>query len=289
MKARAGSSPNIAPSSHAHRPRGSRRGGVGIAVAASVALGAVTYLSFSLVPGPADTSSTLSSTNEAKPVYINRWTVGAMAHKRRAEADRNLVRALSLVGVSPESLTAAGVSSQSVATVVGNARTYLSEHGTALWAAMDSRRAAVADKAAKEKKVVAGIASENDKSAANTACTALVSACSSSDNALNGVYAAATASLSSEQKAILATLRANKGREFDLKYLTVSRTEAQWTDLRDALANARIAAKTGDEPDSGAASLVSSTDGETAVGNAASGLTNNLAGITTAWSQAVSG
>jgi len=261
-----------------------------VLLAAAVALGAVTYVSFSLMPDSSGTSGTASSTmSEFKPMYVNRWTAAIIAHTRKAEADQNLVRALSLVGLSPESLAAAGVASESVATVIANARTHLSENGTALWAAMDGHRSAVADKTVKERKVVAGLASENEKTAAGTACSALGTASSARDTALSAVYTAATASLSSEQKALLAVLRSNKGREFDVKYLTVARDQEQWTALRDALANARVAAKTGDEADSGAASLVTSTDNETAVSGAASGLSNNLVGVASAWNQAISG
>lgn len=271
------------------RPRGSRRGGAGTVLAGAVALGAVTLASFSLMSSPGDSSGSASSTSEYRPMPANRWAAAAVARKYKMEIDRQLVRALSLVGITPESLAAAGVASESVAGVVSNAQGYLAENGTALWASIATHRTAVADKATKQRKVVAGIATENEKTAAATACSTLSSACSARDSAVNALYAAATASLNNDQKAVLAALRTNKGREFDLKYLTVTRTEDQWTALRDALANARIAAKTGEEADGTAATLISTTNGESAVSAAASGMTNTLPAVTTAWDQAVSG
>lgn len=290
MNARPRSRTDLPAPRHATRPFTRRRGGVGILLAAAVAMGALTYVSFSLMPAPTSGSSSESSTSTVKPASIaNRWlAVGAM-RKARTEDNQQLVRALALAGVTPETLAAAGVAAESVPAVVANARDYLAEHGTALWAAMADHRAAVADRAAKERKVVAGIATENEKTAADTACSTLAGACSAQDSALNALYAAAAATLNNDQKAALAALRANTGRQFDLKYLAAARTQDQWVALRDALSNTHAAAKTGDEADPTAAALIAATDEEPAVNAADDGLSNSLPAINTAWIEAVAG
>ncbi len=268
-----------------------RRGGAGIAVAGTIALGAVTYLSFSLMPDPTTgaVTSGVSSASEAGPRVYHPWAFMMLAATYKHEADQRLVRALALAGITPETLAAAGVAAESVEGVIDDAREHLAEHGTALWAAMDAHREAVADRDTRLRKVVSGVASQNEKSAADSACSALSSACSGRDSALDGLYAAATAGLGSEQKAVLAVLRANKGRDLPVKYKTAARTDAEWTALRDALAGVRIANKTGEEVAEADTTLVSNTDAENAVSAAATGLGNNLAGVSSAWESAVAG
>ena len=279
---------------HPHRPHHSRRGGAGIAAAALVAIAGLSYMAVSTLKGPDSPTSASSATSGDSALasaptfhsaFYSRLMAAVAIARQQVLATRQLTRALAMAGVTPEGLAAGGVTSETVATVVSDARGYLTEHGTAFWAAMDNYRAAVADHDAKARKVASGVASSQEKTALDTACTTLASTASARASALAAFSAAATASLSEGQRTLLATVLANKGHEVPLKYLTTTHTEAEWVALREALANVRTASVTGEEADSGATALIA--DADSGVSTAAGNLENSLAAVTTAWSQAL--
>ena len=67
----------------------------------------------------------------------------------------------------------------------------------------------------------------------------------------------------------------------------VDRTEVQWVQLRDYLANERIAEKLGEEPDANAQAALAQIRNNLAVSTAKANLDANLAVVELAWAQAV--
>lgn len=294
-------------STHGHAPsrslcaQPSRRGGAAIAAAAVVALSGLTYLSITLwapdaplgrdAGRPNDPSS--SSSSSALPaasspgLIVSRWTAPVLMARVREAENRELARALSLVGITPRTLAAAGVEVGAVPGVITGAREHLAEHGAALWAALESARTATGQSAAAERKVVSGTASQQERSAADAARSGLAAALSAKSAALEGLYSAATASLAPEPRAVLTTLRANRGWDLDLAYLSSERTQEQWVALRDAVSHVTTAAKLGEEADPAMAAIVTSAGQEGAASGVSSNLANSLVGVASAWDQSL--
>ena len=98
----------------------------------------------------------------------------------------------------------------------------------------------------------------------------------------------ATAGLSENQRAALATIRRNRHWDLPLEFLVVDRAESEWVALRDCLANERIAAKLDDEePDPVAQAVLGQLRSHPAVLVARGNLDGNLAVLTMVWQQAV--
>ena len=103
-------------------------------------------------------------------------------------------------------------------------------------------------------------------------------------------FAAAVDGLDSGKAATLATLHAT-GAQWDLptQYLAGSHSEADWVNLRDALANDRIATAQHIDPDPDSHQLILSALADPNVAAANSNLANNLVGVQSAWNTAVFG
>ncbi|MEW6747138.1 MAG: hypothetical protein AB1486_30755 [Planctomycetota bacterium] len=194
------------------------------------------------------------------------------------------------VGLSPEELTAAGVSEAAVGAVVAGVGGYLLDHPTALAQADQDCFSAKNDADRLGALVRSGLASPSEVTACSQALADLASAESARQAVLDALFAAGTAELSSTQQQTLARLRVNGAAwELPLEFLVVTRAEAEWVRLRAALANERIAAKNYEDPDAGDQAYLSSRRAEDAVAAAITGLETNLAGVRAAWEDAIAG
>ena len=106
---------------------------------------------------------------------------------------------------------------------------------------------------------------------------------------LGDLYTAAVAGLGAGPKSVLAELKANGTWDLPTQYLAVNRTQAGWVDLREDLANLRIAGQIGEDPDAGCQQAVAEADGDPAVSAAATNLSNNLTTVSQAWTAAIGG
>ena len=194
--------------------------------------------------------------------------------------------ALSMVGLSPQYLAAAGLSESQATALVVNAKAYLSQHGDTFFGAADEVRARlIGCTTAASARSGAALAGQSPRQRW-TPRTRLASATSAKATVIDGLIGAATEGLPRTAVATLATLRANRQKELPTKYLAANRTKAEWAALRDALANQRISARSGEPTDAGCQRLIAETDAQTAVASAASGL-EKAAAIRTAWDAAV--
>lgn len=191
-------------------------------------------------------------------------------------------------GLDAKALAAAGVSSGSIAAVVQAAANAAGEQASAL-ATADANYAsnrATADRL--QRRIQSGHGDQEDVTAYQAACTARDSAATARETALAAIITGATAGLSSGQRSTLATIRANRSWNLPLEFLVVNREQAEWVAVRDALANEKIAAKLGDEPDAASQTALGVWRANQAVAAARVSLDTNLAALTTAWNTATS-
>jgi len=115
---------------------------------------------------------------------------------------------------------------------------------------------------------------------------ALANAQATRDGALASLFTSGSAGLTSTQRASLTAIRANRSWKLPTEFLVVSRTEAEWIALRDALSNERTAAKNGDTPNATCQALLGTERAVAAVASARASLDTNLSSVTSAWNAA---
>jgi hypothetical protein len=197
--------------------------------------------------------------------------------------------ALRRTGLTPESLAAAGLAEQAVGTVVAAGRAYLVDHEADLDAADEAFGTARNTRDRLQRLVESGLATENDVTALTAAQTALSTATTNRDAILSGLYDAAIAGLGGEQKAVIAQIKAGSAWDLPTQYLATTRSQTQWVDLRDDLANLRISAQLEEEPDPGCVQDVNTANADPAVAAASTNLSNQLAVVSQAWTAAIGG
>jgi len=189
-------------------------------------------------------------------------------------------------GLSPEALAAAGVQPAQVAGTVQSAVGAVSQAPDALGIADAAYAEARANTDRLKRKIQSGKAEEGDVQAYQTAKAALATATGQRETILNQVFDSATASLGDSRHQALLAIRANKVWNLPTEFLVVSRSEQEWVQLRDALANERIAPKVGEEPDPTAQAQLAAWRAHASVAAAKTGLDSNLATIRAGWTEA---
>lgn len=199
--------------------------------------------------------------------------------------------ALTRVGLDAASLTAAGLTVNQITSLVSDAEEHLMEHMDALRLADEGWSNARRDADRLEALIRAGGGSGEDVQALATARATLATKASERDALLSGLFAAATGESAQGAAELLTTMRANReaGWEVPQQYLTMTRTQLEWVQLREALANLRIAAQLGEEPDQACSTLVGTCNAAGNVANAKTSLDANLATNAAAWTAAING
>lgn len=195
---------------------------------------------------------------------------------------------LARVGITAENLAAAGCSAEDVTGLVQDAVASLDAAAwTALQNADSGYRDAAADADRLGKLVRAGQASQDDLSGYATAKATLASAQTTRDGLLEGFFGDATDGLTQGQVTLLQTIHAAADRHVPVQYKAKARTDAEWTSLRNALANLKTAAQCGEDDDYNCSQLVTQTDAETEVVTAETNLDQHLASVEAAFGQAL--
>jgi hypothetical protein len=186
-------------------------------------------------------------------------------------------------GLTPEALAAAGLGEASTMSVGGAAQlantglvTSLRDLDHAVGQARNARDAA-------ERKIQSGKASPEEVAAFPGLEQAFATASAARDTAVNGLFAAATEGLNSTQRATLTAIRANAHWKLPTEFLVVERTEAEWVELRAALANERIAARNEEAPNQQCQALLGTARANPAVAAAKTALDTNLATVKQSW------
>ncbi|MEE8153796.1 MAG: hypothetical protein V3T53_02425 [Phycisphaerales bacterium] len=221
------------------------------------------------------------------------WT--ATTQRARARAFTTLIEpsaselsvALIRAGTSPEALAAAGLSAGGATMVVSNLRNFMIANPAALDVA-DTAFASAKQSVDELKRLIqSGQGAAEDVTAYNTAKTQLSLAKAQRQNVLDDFFTAATASLGQAQKDTLTAVRGNSDWDRPTEFLVLNHTDADWVELRECLANERIAADQGEEPDPDAQTTLSDYRSATPVAAAKANLDANLAVIAAAWDQAI--
>lgn len=198
-----------------------------------------------------------------------------------------LAAAMLRIGLGPAQLTAAGGSPSTVATVVDDSLDDMIANPAVIELA-DAAFAGSKQQCDLLKRVIqSGQATSEQITTYAVARTQLSLADSQRHSVLTALLTSAAASLNASQQDTLAAIRGNRNWDLPIEFLTVDRTEAQWVQLREALANERISAKLGEEPDPEAQALLLQLRGNPLVATAKANLDANLTVITVAWEQAI--
>ena len=199
-----------------------------------------------------------------------------------ADFPATLIRA----GLDPKALAAAGVASGTVSAVLSNAASQINSDPTALSSADDALASARTSVDHLTSLIQSGHGTQDDITALATAQSSLATATSQRQTALDAIFNAAVANLSDAQKTALSKIRANRPWDVAIEFLVVDRTESQWVQVRDALANERIAVSLPDSLNQTAQSNLATWRSDTGVASAKSSLDSNLSAVTTAWNSA---
>ena len=203
--------------------------------------------------------------------------------------NHELAVALSRTGLSAESLAAAGATAVQTTALVDDARSYLTLHVQEVRDTEQALADAKFESDRLERKIQAGLGTQEDLAAYATAKAAAAAALAARDAELADFYTAAAEDLSATPKAVLSKLKGNTVWDVLPQYRAADRTQAEWVALRDALANKRIAEAAGGTPDEGCTQLLATADADPAVSAAKANLDSKLAEVTTAWNAAVYG
>lgn len=198
-----------------------------------------------------------------------------------------LAVALIRAGLDAETLAAAGVSPNSVGTVVGDVTDHLMTNQTLIELA-DAAHAQAKQQANQLKRVIQSGRATSEQIDAYPGATLQMSQDRAQCQALvDAVLNAATANVSQAQRDTLGAIQENRNWDLPLEFLVVDRTEPQWVELRDCLANERIAAKLGEAPDAGPQATLAQLRSDPLVAAAKANLDANSAIIDNAWQAAV--
>lgn len=216
------------------------------------------------------------------PRYWFTASAAAQAPAIPTDFKATLIRA----GLGADALCAAGVSSGSVSSALSAVAAAINVNPTLISSTDASYASARRDVDRLKALIESGRGSQEDVSAYQTASASLTTATAARQAALDAIFTAGTANLSAGQRAALTQIRANHAYELPLEFLAVERTQTEWVDVRDALANERISAKLGDEPDAGNQASLATWRANATVSSAKTSLDTNLPGVTSAWNSA---
>ena len=186
-------------------------------------------------------------------------------------------------GLSPEALTAAGLSGANATTVVSDLITYMTNNPGVLDSADSSYSSAKVAADQLKWTIQSGLATAQDLTDYTTAKANLASATTTRDGVISDFFTEGIVNLSQAQKDKLSTIVGNDYWDRPTEFLTVTNTEADWVELRNCLAHERIAAANGEAIDAGVQTILNGYRGNATVSAAKASLDSNLATVTSAW------
>ncbi len=218
----------------------------------------------------------------AKPEATNKTDA-----KQKIRLDPELATALYRVGLQPERLAATGVEAAVTDDVVLNVKSWIAEHPTSLREADDALFEATKARDALIRKVQSGLASRDEVAACQVAKADYDRVAAERAAKLKGVFDAGTRSLAKDQVDLVSRVHTNEAAwNVPLEYLVVDRTQEEWVHLRAALANEKISAKYGEDPDADDQAHLAEVRANQSVATARVNLETKLGEITAVWEAA---
>lgn len=199
-----------------------------------------------------------------------------------ADFPSTLIRA----GLDPKALAAAGVSSQSIGSLLSAATTQINSAPAALSIADTAYASARTQVDHLTSLIQSGHGTQEDIGSLAMANSNLASATSQRQAALDAIFNAATANLTQGQGAALSKIRSNRSWDLPPEFLVVDRDQSQWVAVRDALANERIAVDLPGTLNPTAQSNLGTWRADPAVASAKSSLEANLSSVMISWNSA---
>lgn len=254
-----------------------------IAVSAIAALTALTWTGIAALRPSRSAPLAKSSALHAAPLALRQSRLDP-----EPLDSQELAVTLTRLGLDAPSLAAAGLTGPQTSALVGRVRAYLGDH-------IQDLRDADSDWAAKrqevdrlERLIRGGMATHDDKLAYAAAQTALSQSTSARQSVLAAIQSAAGEQVASGPLTTLATMQVNRASwDVPTRFLAGTHDEPGWVALRDALANDRISAAMGTDPDPTEHQLLLNAEADSAVAAANTNLNSNQALVVAAWNTAV--
>jgi len=191
------------------------------------------------------------------------------------------------VGLDPEALAAAGVTSAQVAGIIDAVLASDAAVSGDLAAADADHRAAKGELDRLTRLVRSGTGSPEDVTALAAAQSDLATAEAAQAAAMNALFNAGVAGLPVTTQDTLTTIRASRHTKLPVEYLTVIGSADDWLSLRRALQHEKVAGKTGEEVAEEIATQLATFRARSAVATARANLDARLAAVHTAWEDAL--
>ena len=199
----------------------------------------------------------------ASVVSMTLWRAGAAALDGPAPVE--LAASLHRVGLGPETLAAAGVTGAETTTLVGKASGHLDgEAFQDLKNADATVRTAERERDRLGRRVRSGTATQQEIADYQTARTSYAGAVAALDAELDALFEAAVHGMSQGKIDAIKTIRGHRAWDVPAQYLAKARAEAGWAALRDALADVRVSARLGEDPDNASVSLITAENADNA-------------------------
>lgn len=179
---------------------------------------------------------------------------------------------LARTGVDAEMLAAAGLTAAQTNAMLEDAEADLFDRRVPLMSLRAEHAEAARSAEELKRSIQAGTAGDEAPAQYRALVTSRDQLQADFESQQRSLLVSAFVDLTSEQRAALETLRANRERSAPMEYRVVERSEEDWIALRDALANLRIASGRGRSPDSACQTLVNLCDAEAEVAAARSAL-----------------
>ena len=191
-------------------------------------------------------------------------------------------------GLGADALAAIGVLPAQVAGILEAFEDAVAAEPTRLSSADAAYAGAKVESDRLRRLIESGRGDAGDVTAYQSEMQTLTTALADRASALDDFCAAAVDGLAGAQAQALARIHANRDWEIPVHFKVVDRSEADWVTLRKALADERICAKYGDEPDATLATFLATERAKPAVALAKASLDTNGAAVQSAWDSATS-
>ena len=194
-------------------------------------------------------------------------------------------------GMTPETLTAAGLDSTEVKMVIADASDYLLEQAAVLYRSDSSCERDQQECDRLSRLLHRGVGTTEDLSNYRIALQNLTTARADQSAELDRIFAAATANISEQKRTLLQTIRGNwhllEDQPVTVEFMATPRNDADWIALSDALENETFCSESGETIDPEVQTTLTSKRNESSVNTARTNLNANLATNTIAWKTAV--
>ena len=186
--------------------------------------------------------------------------------------------------LDPEALAAVGMTSNALSTQLAQAEQDLTIALSALGPADTTYASARTERDRLQRLVQSGQGTQEDVASLAQAKTALADAEAARTTALDSTIAAATSSLTNEQRLTLSQIRANaRWKWCPTQYRVLEQSDAAWLALRDALSGAHTHERIGEEAPAECSSYLAQCDANEAVLAATSNSGAHLTSLQATW------